>query len=274
MPARAGSSGVGGGLTGTEPAGRPGGNGQMDSVAVDAAGTSGCSAEERALPVYVLLGPPGVGKGTLAEVLCGRYGFTHISTGDMLRDAIARQTPLGQQVEAAMKGGSLVPDDLVAAVVAERLDDTRFGRAGCLLDGFPRTLAQAHQLEAMLATRRLALDRVVFLQAETELLIRRLTARRVCRACRAVFNLCFTPPQRAGVCDHCGGSLVQRQDDNEATARERLRVYGEQTRPIAEFYAGRGLLLTVDGGRPRDVVAAEVCARLGLTTSGSPSLAS
>lgn len=209
------------------------------------------------MAVYVLLGAPGVGKGTLAEDLCDIVDLVHISTGDMLREEIRADSELGRRVKAYMEEGALVPDEVVGAVVAARIGKDDVRRRGGLLDGFPRTLRQAHIFDDLLRRDGLALDRVLLLEADNDLLIRRLTARRICSQCGRVFNVLFSPPAKPGICDHCGGSLYQRDDDTEETARERLRVYQEQTEPLVAFYEERNLLVRLDGGRRRDLVAAD-----------------
>ena len=217
------------------------------------------------MAIYVLLGPPGVGKGTLADLLCERFGFRHISTGDILRDEVRRGSALGLQVKGCMDSGGLVPDDVIGAIIAGRLREDEVRQCGCLLDGFPRTLAQAELFDRLTAQGALALDRVLLLQADEDLLLRRLTARRVCSRCRAVFNVLFTPPRQEGVCDQCGGALEQRRDDTEATARERLRVYAQQTEPLIRFYEARGLVLRMDAARDKFEVLRDVCQALSLT---------
>lgn len=217
------------------------------------------------MAIYILLGPPGVGKGTLAEPLCERFGFLHISTGDILRDEVRRGTDLGRRAKSFMDSGALVPDDLICAMVAGRLQEDEVRRRGCLLDGFPRTLPQAEAFDRLVAGGAPPVDRVLLLEADEGLLIRRLTARRVCGRCKAVFNVLFSPPRQEGICDQCGGPLEQRRDDTEETARERLRVYARQTEPLIRFYEGRGLVLRVDASRPRDEVFRTVCKALGLS---------
>jgi adenylate kinase len=163
-----------------------------------------------------------------------------------------------------MDSGGLVPDEVICAIMAARLQEDEVRRRGCLLDGFPRTLPQAEAFDRLVAQGAPALERVVLLQADDQLLIQRLTARRICAACRAVFNVLFTPPRQAGVCDHCGGVLEQRGDDTDATARERLRVYGQQTEPLVRFYDQRGLVLRVDASRDKQEVHRDVCLALRL----------
>ena len=194
----------------------------------------------------ILLGPPGSGKGTQAAAVKERYGIPHISTGDMLREAIAAGTPLGMKVKDIMASGALVPDEIVGEVVAERLSRPD-ARKGFLLDGFPRTIRQAEILGTALSARREALDAVVKVNLSDEEVVRRLSGRRTCSACGAPCHAVFSPPRAAGVCDSCGGALKQRDDDKEDVIRNRLSVYHRQTAPLAEWYSKRGLLREVDG---------------------------
>jgi len=217
------------------------------------------------MAIYVLLGPPGVGKGTLAEMLCERFGFMHVSTGDILREEVRRGTDLGLRVKGYMDSGGLVPDEVIGAIIAGRLAEDDVQRRGCLLDGFPRTLPQATLFDRLIHDGAPALDRVLLLQADEELLLKRLTARRVCARCRAVFNVLFTPPRQEGVCDRCGGPLEQRRDDTDATARERLRVYGAQTEPLVRFYDERKLVLRFDAARDKNELLRAVCQALSLS---------
>jgi adenylate kinase len=192
----------------------------------------------------VLLGPPGAGKGTLAELLGARLGIPHISSGDMFRAAIAAGTALGRQVAATIKRGELVSDQLTVALIAERLaaDDAR---RGYLLDGFPRTIAQAEALQEI-SNVSAAID----LDVSDDLAVLRISGRRVCNADGEIYHLGNRPPREAGVCDRCGRALIQRDDDRPAAVRHRLQVYHRQTAPLVAFYAERGLLLAVDGSPP------------------------
>jgi adenylate kinase len=194
----------------------------------------------------VMIGPPGAGKGTQARLLEERLGVPHISTGDMLREAERAGTPLGRAVQRYLHDGGLVPDALMIDVVEKRLA-TAEGARGFVLDGFPRTVAQAEALGAFLARRGERLDGVVYLRLPREELVRRLSGRRVCARCGAMFHLVYDPPARPGVCDRCGGPLVQREDDREETVRHRLDVYERETGPVVEHYRALGLLREVDG---------------------------
>jgi adenylate kinase len=205
----------------------------------------------------VFVGPPGVGKGTQAQRLAERRGMVKISTGDVLREAVRQGTPLGVRAKAFMDAGSLVPDDLVIGMLSERLagDDTA---RGCLLDGFPRTIAQAEALGKMLERRGEALDLVVAFEADHEVIVDRLSGRRSCPRCGKVYHVQFDPSPAGARCGGCGAELVQREDDREATIRRRLKVYEEETAPLLAYYRDRGLLVLVDGTAPIDAVAARV----------------
>ncbi|HEU5180603.1 MAG TPA: adenylate kinase [Candidatus Polarisedimenticolia bacterium] len=201
----------------------------------------------------ILMGPPGAGKGTQAVLLGKSLGIPHLSAGDMLREHVKRNTPLGQKASSLMARGELVPDDLVSEMVAGRLAEAECA-GGFLLDGYPRNLHQAVTLENLLAERQSRLDRALALQVDPEELIRRLTGRRVCPQCGAGYHVVSRPPKSEGRCDVCGSGLAQRPDDREDVVRERLRVYTEQTRPLLGHYRDRGLLTEVDGtGTPESV---------------------
>ncbi len=197
----------------------------------------------------IFLGPPGAGKGTQAQELAREWGVPHIATGDMLREAVAAKTALGLEAKRHMDSGGLVPDDVVIGLVGERLAQPD-AKAGCVLDGFPRTVAQAEALDALFARAGIALDRVVYFDVSRAELLRRLTGRRVCRACGRTFHLVSAPPRVAGTCDDCGGELYQRADDSEATVATRLDVYQKQTAPLLDYYRGRRLLAEVAGEGP------------------------
>ena len=194
----------------------------------------------------IFLGPPGAGKGTQAQALAKEWGVPHVATGDMLREAVAAKTPLGLEAKRHMDSGGLVPDDVVIGLVGERLAQPD-AKAGVVLDGFPRTLAQAEALDALFARTGLTLDRVIFFDVSRAELLRRLTGRRVCRVCGRTFHLVSAPPKVAGKCDVCGGELYQRTDDSEATVGTRLDVYEKQTSPLLDYYRSRKLLATIAG---------------------------
>jgi adenylate kinase len=202
----------------------------------------------------IFLGPPGAGKGTQAQALAGEWGVPHVATGDMLREAVAAKTPLGLEAKRHMDSGGLVPDDVVIGLVGERLAQPD-AKAGVVLDGFPRTVPQAEALETLFGRTGLTLDRVVFFDVSRDELLRRLTGRRVCRACGRTFHLVSAPPKVAGKCDACGGELYQRVDDSEATVATRLDVYQKQTAPLLDYYRGRKLLTEVRGEGSVDQVA-------------------
>jgi len=192
------------------------------------------------------LGPPGAGKGTQARELAREWNVPHVATGDMLREAAAAGTPLGREAKGYMDRGALVPDDVIIRMIAERLERPD-ARAGFLLDGFPRTIAQAEALERLLKDLGQPLERVVYFDVSEPELLRRLTGRRVCRNCQTAFHLISAPPKTPGVCDRCGGELYQREDDKEETVRNRLGVYARQTAPLLDWYRARGLLSSVRG---------------------------
>lgn len=197
----------------------------------------------------ILLGPPGAGKGTQAARIGAEFGIPPISTGDMFREAIKLQTELGKKVEKYLSSGELVPDDLVLGIVAERLaqPDTA---GGFLLDGFPRTVPQAQALDGYLAEKGQSLTAVIEIAVDPEILVARLSGRRICQNCGAVYHVVTKKEQETGVCDLCRGQLIQREDDYEATVRNRLAVYARQTAPLIQYYHEAGLLMRVDGAKP------------------------
>jgi adenylate kinase len=187
----------------------------------------------------VLLGPPGSGKGTQTARRCAELGFTKISTGDLLREAVRAGTPLGLKAKGFMDAGKLTPNDLVMELIREKLKNVK---GGVILDGFPRNLEQAEMLDKITKV-----DMAIDLVVNEDKLVKRLTMRRTCRNCNAVFHLEFNPPKVEEQCDKCAGELYQRSDDTEKTVRERLRVYRESTLPLTEYYAKKGILKRVDG---------------------------
>jgi len=206
----------------------------------------------------ILLGAPGAGKGTQAERIVADFGLPHISTGEMLRAAVANGTEMGREAQKYMESGALVPDEVVIGVVRERLAEPD-ALAGFLLDGFPRTIPQAEQLDAMLAGAGRAVTHVVLIDVPADELVQRLAGRRSCAGCGKLYNVTFDPPKTEGVCDVCGGQLTQRADDNEETVRNRLAVYEEQTAPLIGYYTERGVLESAfGGGKLPDEVYAQV----------------
>jgi len=206
----------------------------------------------------ILLGAPGAGKGTQAERIVGKYGLPHVSTGEMLRAAVAEGTAMGREAKKHMDAGSLVPDEVVIGVVRDRLAEPD-ARDGFLLDGFPRTIPQAERLDAMLAESGRAVTHVILIDVPAEELVERIAGRRSCGSCGKLHNVTFDPPRVDGACDACGGDLVQRADDNEETVRNRLAVYEEQTAPLIGYYTERGVLRSAfGGGKVPDEVFAQV----------------
>lgn len=192
----------------------------------------------------IFIGAPGAGKGTISAVLLEKYPFAHISTGDILRDEVKRNTELGQQAAVLMKEGKLVPDEIVAGMVRARLAQKDCDN-GFILDGFPRTIKQAELLADALKDLGRPLDRVVYLKVADEVLLQRLTARQNCKKCGAIFNKLFMPSKVENVCDNCGGELFQRPDDSLETAKSRLDVFYKQTQPLIDFYTKQGKVLDI-----------------------------
>lgn len=211
----------------------------------------------------VLLGAPGSGKGTQAKKLVADYGFPQVSTGDLLRDAVARGTEHGLRAKAAMDAGKLVSDDIVLGILKDRIAQPDAER-GFILDGFPRNLAQAEALEGVLAELGKPLDAAVLMDLDFAILMKRLTGRRSCTGCGRVYNIHFLPPPADGRCGSCGGELVQRADDKEETIARRLEVYRAETEPLVSHYRHAGKLRTVDAEGELDEVYARLVAALGL----------
>jgi adenylate kinase len=210
----------------------------------------------------VLLGPPGAGKGTQAKLLQERFAACQISTGDILRKAVADRTPLGKEAAQYIDRGALVPDDVIVRLVAERLKE-KDCEPGFILDGFPRTIPQAESLDAILKQMKLSLNGVLSMQVPRAVIIERLAGRRSCKNCGALAHMVFSPPRQKGVCDHCGGELYQRHDDKEETVANRLNVYEKQTAPLVDYYRQRNLLREIDGVGPVDEIGARVIRALG-----------
>lgn len=208
--------------------------------------------------MYILLmGPPGAGKGTQAERLIREYGIPQISTGDMFRAAVKSGTPLGKEAKSYMDKGALVPDSVTVGIVKERLAQEDC-KDGWILDGFPRTTAQAASLDSILHEMGISLTAVLGINANREDLIKRVSGRLVCRKCSASFHRDFRPPKQQGVCDNCGGELYQRADDNEKTIRSRLAVYDEQTKPLIDYYKMSGRYVDIDGDQSMDAVFSDI----------------
>lgn len=203
--------------------------------------------------ILIFLGPPGAGKGTQARVVAHELGIPHISTGDILREAARKKTGLGLAAKAKMDKGELVPDDVISPIVEERLSRPDC-REGAILDGFPRTIAQAHFLDGILARLGLGEPLVLNIQVDSESVIKRLTGRRTCPACGEIYNIYLNPPRKGGVCDRDGSRLNQRADDNEEAIRIRLMAYEADTLPLVDYYKRRNALSQVDGsGEPEAI---------------------
>ncbi len=203
------------------------------------------------------MGLPGAGKGTQADKIKEQYNIPHISTGDMFRLAIKEGTELGQKAKAFLDEGALVPDEVTNGIVEERLskDDCE---DGYLLDGFPRTIAQAEALEEITATLNRKMDYVIHIDVPEEKLLVRLTGRRVCATCGATYHVENNPPKKPGICDRDGGELIQRDDDTDETVQKRLKIYQEQTQPLLDFYKNKGILISVNGDQDIEKVFSDI----------------
>jgi adenylate kinase len=204
--------------------------------------------------ILVFLGPPGAGKGTQAKLLSQRIGFLHLSTGDLLREAVKNQTPLGKKAKEYMDRGELVPDELIVQLIEETMPKD----GNVILDGFPRTVNQALALEEMLKGKGEKISKVLFFDVPDEVIIDRLSGRRVCSKCGAVYHVKYNPPKVEGMCDLCGGSLVQRDDDREEVVKKRLEVYRKQTQPLIEFYQDRSIIYRLDAEKGVEELFEEV----------------
>jgi adenylate kinase len=209
----------------------------------------------------LFMGPPGAGKGTQAERIVEKIGVPHISTGDAFRLAMKQGTPLGVKAKEYVDQGLLVPDDVTNGIVRERLQQGDCEQ-GFLLDGFPRTLAQAEALDGMLSEMGRSIDHVINLKVDRSLLLARLTGRRICKSCGATYHVLFNPPKQEGVCDKCSGELYQRSDDTEEKVGTRLDEYISKTAPLLAYYDGKGTLREVDGEQEIDLVTSEIVSRL------------
>lgn len=214
----------------------------------------------------ILLGCPGAGKGTQAKILAARYGLAHIATGDVFRAEIAAKSALGQKVENYLKSGTLVPDQIVVEVVAGKLDQSA---SGWLLDGFPRTLDQAKELDKYLKLAGQQIDKVLYLNMDEKAVVARLTSRWTCSKCGELYNVLTKPPQAQGKCDKCAADLKQREDDQEATVRKRMMVYEDLTRPLVAYYRSEHPFHEVDGNQPMEKVTEQLVALVDHGGNGS-----
>ncbi|MDD2221329.1 MAG: adenylate kinase [Clostridia bacterium] len=210
----------------------------------------------------ILLGPPGAGKGTQAEVLTKKLFVPHISTGDMFRAAISNGTALGVEAKAYMDKGQLVPDAITVGIIRDRIAQNDC-KGGFLLDGFPRTVVQAEALDELLEKLGMNIDAVLNFSVPLDKLIVRLTGRRMCRGCGTIYHQLYHAPQKEGICDSCGSELYQRSDDKEETVKNRLSVYEAQTAPLIDYYEAKGLLKTINGDQPINEVMKALGAALG-----------
>lgn len=197
----------------------------------------------------VLLGPPGAGKGTLATAIKDNLGLLHISTGDILREEMKNNTPLGQEAKRYVESGGLVPDELVTRLIKNKLENDPKAKKGFLMDGFPSTLKQAQDLDKILVDLKMPVEWTLCLEASLDVILQRLTGRRVCKSCGAVYHVKNMPSKKEGICDKCGGVLYQRTDDNEATITNRMKVYTESTKPIIEYYKTQGKLKVLNADK-------------------------
>ena len=212
--------------------------------------------------IIILLGAPGAGKGTQADLIGERLGLVTIASGNLLRENIGNGTPLGLRADAYMQRGELVPDGLVIDMVTARLKAPDVAR-GVILDGFPRTLGQAQALDANLAAQHKQVDRALYIKVTDEALLDRLSGRWICRNCQASYHEKFNPPRVGGVCDLCGGELYQRSDDRRDVMENRLRVYFDQTMPVIEYYQANGTLVEIDGAQDIEKVGEDLLAAVG-----------
>lgn len=209
----------------------------------------------------ILLGPPGAGKGTQAAGIVEKYKIPHISTGDIFRQNIKEGTELGKKAKEYMDQGLLVPDELTVGLVTDRISQPDCGN-GFMLDGFPRNVSQAVQLDAFLKNNGIALDKVINIEVDKEKLVARAVGRRICKSCGATYHVEFNPSKSDGVCDICKGDLYQRADDNEETVSKRIQVYLDETKPLADYYSKIGIIADINGQQPIDKVFNEIVSAL------------
>jgi adenylate kinase len=212
----------------------------------------------------VLLGPPGSGKGTQAKIIKDQAGFAHLSTGDMLRAAVAAQTPMGIRVKDIMAKGELVSDDIVLQLIEDRLKGDAARAPGVIFDGYPRNLAQAQALDATLRALGRKIDKAVSIEINPEVLVERITGRRTCKDCGVGYHVKFSPAKVAGKCDKCNGELIQRPDDTEQVIRDRLRVFNQQTATLKTYYESQGILAPVVGEAAPQEVTQSIARAVGL----------
>lgn len=206
---------------------------------------------------FILLGAPGAGKGTQADIIVKEMSLPHVASGDLFRHALKNETPLGKQAESYMKAGKLVPDEITIKMILERIAQPDC-KNGCVFDGFPRTLEQAKALDVALEKENKAIEKAIYIEVPEAALLDRLTGRFVCRTCQSPYHVRNSPPKKEGVCDKCSGELYQRADDKEETIKERLKVYFAQTMPLLEYYEKKGRLLRVNGNQHIDQVGKDI----------------
>jgi adenylate kinase len=216
----------------------------------------------------VLLGAPGAGKGTQADIVCKELGLPHLATGDLYREHVAQGTELGREAKSYMDKGQLGPDELTIRMIRDRVREPDCA-SGCVFDGFPRTTIQAEALDQLLAEQGQSVDSAVYIEVPEEELVKRLSSRRICRRCQTPYHLITSPPKEPGKCDKCGGELYQRSDDKPETVKERLRVFFSQTMPVLDFYEKQEKLVRVDGNREIDTVARDVLRVVGVVRPGA-----
>lgn len=206
---------------------------------------------------FILLGAPGAGKGTQADIIVKEMSLPHVASGDLFRLALKNQTELGKQAESYMKAGKLVPDEITIKMILERIAQPDC-KDGCVFDGFPRTLEQARALDVALEQQGKSIEKAIYIEVPEEALLDRLTGRFVCRTCQTPYHIRNFPPKKEGVCDKCSGELYQRADDKEETIKERLKVYFAQTMPLLEYYEGKGRLFRVNGNQDIELVGKDI----------------